>query len=624
MRNKVHQLFAQLTYMPRALQLVWTPAPRWTIAWGLLLIIQGIIPAATVYLTGVLVDSLVAAIALGPTMAGVQVVFQPALLLGGAMILSMLLTESVGWINVAQSELVGDYIQSLVHQKSTQADLAFYESPDYYDRLSQAQSSASNHPLQLMESIGHLVQNGVTAISIAAILIPYGVGLPLLLILSMVPGFFVVMHFNRRYYRWWYDTTLERRWTDYYDAMLTSGYVAPELRLFNLGSTFRSAYQTLRRQLRRQRLSILQRQAFVRLAAKFVAIIIGSVGLVWMLWQTILGIFSLGDLALFYQAFTRGQGLMRTLLGNVGSMYNNTLYLENLFEFLDWQPQVVDPPKPFPVPTSLQQGIQFRQVSFRYPGSETLALNNFDLFIPTGQTIAIVGDNGAGKSTLLKLLCRFYDPQAGAIEIDGVDIRKFNLRDYQDQITVLFQFPVQYEATARENILIGSTHAEPAQQAIKRAAIAAGAHDFISELPQGYDTLLSKSLGDGVELSGGEWQRLALARAILRQSPIVVLDEPTSAMDPWAEAQWLERFGSTFGDRTAIVITHRLTAAMRADYIYLMQKGQIIEAGTHDELLASEGLYAQAWAEQTSSSTKASANLNTRSASQNVSNQIYA
>jgi len=604
MRDKFHRFSALLTHVSRALKLVWTPAPGWTAAWTVLLVIQGILPAVTVYLTGVLVDSLVKAIALGPTADSISIILRPAVLMGSSMILSMLLDESIEWINAAQSEVVGDYIQSLVQKKSVEADLAFYESPDYYNRLEQAQSNASSHPLELMESLGYFVQNSITAISIALILVPYGLWLPLLLVLSMAPAFFVVMHFNRRYHRWWHDTTVDRRWTGYYNSMLTSGFVAPELRLFNLGHDFQVAYQGLRGTLRSQKLHILRDQSFVRLAAKAAALLIGSIALVWMLWQAILGKLTLGNLALFYQAFSRGQGLMRSLLGNVGQIYRNSLFLENLFEFLDWQPSIVEPYNPRPAPLTLSQGIRFRHVTFRYPGSDTPVLSNFDLLIPAGKTIAIVGDNGAGKSTLLKLLCRFYDPDEGSIEIDGVDIRHLSLREYQDRITVLFQFPVRYQATAAENIAFGNAHARPDRQAIEIAAIAAGAHDFIAQLPQGYDTLLSKSLAEGAELSGGQWQRVALARAFLRQSPIVVLDEPTSAMDPWAEAQWLERFSSMVSHRTAIVITHRFTAAMRADYIYLMQKGKIAEAGTHDELLCKGGMYAQAWAEQTQTSSK--------------------
>ena len=602
MKEKLNQFSSQLSYLSRALKLVWTPAPGWTLAWGILLVVQGILPAVNVYLTGVLVDSLVKAIAIGGTTESLKVIFLPAIFMGVTMLLSMLAEESVNWIDTAQSEVVGDYIKALVHQKSVEADIAFYESPEYYNRLEQAQGNAISHPLELMRSLGQLVQNSITAIAIVAILLPYGFWLPLILVISTTPAFFVVLHFNRRYHRWWYASTIDRRWAGYYSSMLTSGFVAPELRLFNLSNNFQNAYKNLRQTLRTQLLNILRDQALVRLAAKLLSLLIGSVALAWMLWRAVLGQLTMGDLAVFYQAFNRGQGLIRSFLGSIGQIYRNSLYLENLFEFLDWQPTVIDAVDSHSVPFALVREIRFRQVTFRYPGTEIAAFENLDLVIPAGKTIAIVGDNGAGKSTLLKLLCRFYDPESGVIEIDGVDLRNFSLRELRDNITVLFQFPVQYQATAADNIAFGniSLEADTASQhhAIETAAIAAGAHEFIEQLPQTYDTLLSKSLAEGSELSGGEWQRIALARAFLRQSPIVILDEPTSAMDPWAEARWLNRFGKMVGDRTAVIITHRFTAAMRADYVYLMKQGQIIEAGTHEELLAEKGLYARAWAEQ--------------------------
>jgi ATP-binding cassette subfamily B protein len=220
------------------------------------------------------------------------------------------------------------------------------------------------------------------------------------------------------------------------------------------------------------------------------------------------------------------------------------------------------------------------------------------LTVPAGQIVAIVGANGAGKSTLLKLLCRFYDPEAGLIDLDGFDIRHLSLDELHRQITVLFQLPVFYHATAGQNIAIGDLKASPSAVEVEAAARGAGAHQFIARLPRGYDTLLGKWFADGAELSGGEWQRIALARAFLRQAPIVVLDEPTSFMDSWAEARWLARFRTLVEGRTAIIITHRFTTAMQADMIHVMDEGQIVESGSHAELLAQAGLYAQSWRTQ--------------------------
>jgi ATP-binding cassette subfamily B protein len=246
----------------------------------------------------------------------------------------------------------------------------------------------------------------------------------------------------------------------------------------------------------------------------------------------------------------------------------------------------------------MQEGICFEQITFRYPGSERVALQDFNLTVPAGQVAAIVGANGAGKSTLVKLLCRFYDPEAGQITLDGINIRDMSLAELRRLITVLFQWPVPYHATAGQNIALGDVQAAPSAAEIAAAARGAGAHEVIARLPREYDTLLGKWFADGTELSGGEWQRIALARAFLRRAQIVVLDEPTSFMDSWAEAEWLARFRALVHGRTALIITHRFTTAMCADVIHVMQNGQIVESGSHDDLLARGGLYAQSWAAQ--------------------------
>jgi ATP-binding cassette subfamily B protein len=303
-------------------------------------------------------------------------------------------------------------------------------------------------------------------------------------------------------------------------------------------------------------------------------------------------------LTLFYQSFNRGQGLFRSLLGNLGEIYNNTLFLGNLFEFLELEPQVHDPPTPTSAPTSLHQSIRFCQLSFRYPGSERKVFQGFDLTIPAGKVVAIVGANGAGKSTLIKLLCRLYDPESGHIELDGTDIRHLSVKELRRLITVMFQFPVPYFTTAAENIAVGDLTVHPVLTEIEAAARSAGADEFISRLPRQYETILGKWFANGAELSGGEWQRLALARAFFRKAQIMILDEPTSLLDSWSEIDWFGRFRELANGRTAIIITHRFTIAKDADIIYVMDNGQIVESGGHQELLAQGGLYAQSWQAQ--------------------------
>jgi ATP-binding cassette subfamily B protein len=316
-----------------------------------------------------------------------------------------------------------------------------------------------------------------------------------------------------------------------------------------------------------------------------------------MVWKSLHGLVTLGELALIYAAFNQGQGLMRTLLENAGQLYGNSLFLGNLFEFLSLQPRIISPPSP-PVLRVVDFGIAFNHVSFSYPDATSKALDDFSITIPSGKIVAIVGPNGAGKSTLLKLLCRFYDPGEGNIEIDGRDLREFATEDLQRAITVLFQQPFHYNTTVRENVLYGDLKLQASEAQVAAAIRAAGADEIVARLPQHEQTLLGRWFAGGTELSVGEWHRIALARAFLRQAPIVILDEPTSALDPWAEADWLERFRELAIGRTSIIITHRFTTAMHADVIHVMDRGRIVESGSHDRLLGVNGLYAESWSRQ--------------------------
>jgi ATP-binding cassette subfamily B protein len=327
-------------------------------------------------------------------------------------------------------------------------------------------------------------------------------------------------------------------------------------------------------------------------------VFISGATMAWMFWRTLQGSATLGDLALFYQAFQRGQGLLRSLLENLGNIYANTLFLGNLFEFLHLPSQVRSTNSSVVQQPGLKKGICFHQVSFCYPNSDRCVLQDFNLTIPVGQVVAIVGANGAGKSTLLKLLCRFYDPHAGAIAFDGRDIRDLPIEELRQMITVLFQWPVPYQASAAQNITFGDVGMANGTAQLEFAARSAGAHEVIATLPRGYDTVLGKWFADGTELSVGQWQRLALARAFFRQAPILILDEPTSALDSWAETDWFDRFRSLAKGRTAIIITHRFPIARRADVIHVMDAGRIVESGKHDDLIAVGGLYARSWVAQ--------------------------
>jgi ATP-binding cassette subfamily B protein len=592
---RFHNFIAQLSYLPRTMRLVWTASRNWTLVWGVLLIVQGLLPAAVVYLTKHLVDSIVTVVNAGSSWENIRHTLFPALFMGGVMLLMELVQSLSSWIRTAQAELIRDHLSALIHEKSVAADIAFYESSEYHDSLERARNDLSSRPLALLENGGALLQNIVTLLAIAALLVPYGTWLPLALAISTAPALFVVLHSNLGYHRWWEQTTADRRRAQYYDSMLTSSPVAPELRLFDLGPYFQSAYQGLRGRLRTERLKLTRAQAIARLLAGLFGLIIASLVMGWMVWQVLQGRATLGELALFYQAFNQGQGLLRALLESAGQIYTNTLFLGNLFDFLKLKSQVVDPPKPMPAPYPLSQAIRFEDITFYYPGAHRAVLNDFSLTIPASRIVALVGANGAGKSTLLKLLCRFYDPQRGRITIDGIDIRELSINELRRMITVLFQWPVPYQTTAAENIAFGDLSAVPIMPEIEAAARSAGAHEVIARLPQGYDTRLGRWFSEGSELSVGEWQRLALARAFLRRAQIMILDEPTSALDSWAEVDWFDRFRSLAQGKTAIVITHRLTIARHADIIQVVDGGAIVESGTHDQLLARGQLYARSW-----------------------------
>jgi ATP-binding cassette, subfamily B, bacterial len=581
-----------------AIRIVRDAAGAWTVAWIFILIIQGVVPAGIVWLTKWLIDAVADAVAAGASWEVVQTIAIPAGFMIGLMLLQQILGSLIEWINTAQTELVQDHMKRLIHTKSVSVDFAFYENAEYYDRLEQANTQATTRSLALLQNMGGLIQATVTLLSISVILITYSVLLPLVLLISTIPALVIVVRHNQRLHDWWKQTTADRRWAQYFDSMQTIQVAAAEVRIFGLGDFFSVNYQTLRKRLRKERLDLLKKQTIAKFGAGFFALIVTGGVMGWIGLRALRGLATLGDLGLFYSAFNQGQGLMRSVLNNAGQIYTNTLFLEHLFVLLETQPEITDPEEPVPLPLPLRGGILFDNITFRYPGAEVAALENFTLEIPAGKTVAIVGANGAGKSTLTKLLCRFYDPENGAVRLDGVDLREFSLEELRGQISIMFQFPMRYQAVAAANIEVGSLRQRPSREEIVESSKDAGAHEFVSKLPKGYDTLLGKWFSTGTDLSGGEWQRIALARAFLRRGEIVVLDEPTSSMDSWAENEWLRRFRRLVKDRTAIIITHRFTTAMQADIIHVMEDGQVVESGTHEELIDLGGRYASSWLEQ--------------------------
>jgi ATP-binding cassette, subfamily B, bacterial len=520
----------------------------------------------------------------------------PALGIAGLWILAQLLSSALTWVRAVQAERVQNKIHRLIHMQALRLDLSFYDHPESYDLLYRAQVDAASQPLALLENLGMVVQNGLGFLVLAGILWTYAGWLPLLLIFTAAPGLLLVARHILKEHRWNLEHTTEERRARYLDWMIADQSAAAELRLFDLGTFHRKSFERLRESLREGKLRLVREGAATELGAGLLAWAGSLAGLGWMLHQTLSGRAKLGDLLLCFQAFQQGQAQLRSLLEGAGKIYKSLLFVENLDDFLKIQPAILSGHvgrQGLPV----EQSIRFERVSFTYPGGFHRALDKFDLEIPKGKIVALVGHNGAGKSTLIKLMCRFYDPDEGRILLDGADLREFDHEALRRQIAVLFQNPVHYHATVHENIAFGDLSRLSDQQRVWQAAHDSGALESIERLQNGFETVLSKWFGNA-ELSGGEWQRIALARAFFRDASLVILDEPTNSMDSWAEQDWLNRFRALVEGNTALMITHRFTTAMHADVIHVMDKGRIVESGSHAQLVAMGGAYAGSWAAQ--------------------------
>lgn len=501
--TKLRALVAQFPYLPQALTLVWHAARWWTIAWVFLLFVQGLLPIASVYLTRTVVNSLVGSTNQLTPQAIKEMLFWVFLVVF-VLVLAELMRGLLSWVRMAQAELAQDHISQLIHSQATTLDMTHYENADYYDRLHRARIDALNKPVALLENIGTLLQNGITFVAMIGILFTFEWWLPPLLILSALPALAVVIRYTVRENQWRLRNTEAQRRSRYYDWLLTDREAVAEIRILGLGSYFQAAFQAIRQRLRHERIGLAREQMMVQLTAGGIALMTMAGALAWMIWRVRQGTMNLGDLAMFYQIVNQAQRLICTLTGSAQSIYSNILFLENLFTFLALQPTLANPPDPKQLPPTLQEGILFETLHFTYPGSERLALTNFNLTIPAGKIVAIVGENGAGKSTLIKLLCRFYDPTAGRITLDGIDLRDLDQQTLRRRITVLFQQPVHYQATAVQNIALSDLQANATLEELESAAQAAGADAPINRLPQGFETMLGKWFG-GAELSGGEY-----------------------------------------------------------------------------------------------------------------------
>lgn len=591
----MRRLVREFRHLPRILRLVHHAAGWRTAAWAALLSVEGAVPLMTVMFSRQVVDQLLSSLKTGriePTVAA-------AAGLVATVLAGELVSAAAAHLRTVQAEMVRDHIHELVHRQSVRAGLAFYDSADFHDHLHRARAEAAYRPVQLLESLGATAQAVFTLAGFTIILAAYAWWLPFIFIGGAVPALALLLRSSLLFHQWRRQSTSAERRTWYLDWVLTAAETAAEIRLFGLGGLFSGEFAKLRSSLRQQRIEISVRQARDRLAASLVSFMAAGIVGAWILLQALAGRFTPGDLVLFYQALQQGLRLVHSLLGNAADIYASMLFLGNLFEFLDLQPDVIEPHEPRPVPPKLAAGITFNQVSFSYPGSKAALIEGLDLLLPAGKMTAVAGANGSGKSTLVKLLCRFYDPQRGSIEFDGIDLRLFDPAELRRAITGLLQGAARFHDTFARNIWMGDVSGPPDQSRIRQAAVGASAAAIADALPCGIETMLGRDFEAGHELSAGQWQRLALARGFYRQAPLLILDEPTALMDPWAESEWLAGFRSLTAGQTVLLITHRFTAARHADTIHVLDAGRIAESGSHTELLSQNGLYAKGWAAQT-------------------------
>ena len=591
----VQENIRRVLQLGRAVALVWSASPGWTLANAALIALKAGLPLVFLYVLKLLIDSLAQNYFGGGAPAdGVD--DRIVLLVGiaaGVALLQSLAVAAGRLITDTQAQVITDHVASLLHSKSVEVDLEYYEQPKYHDTLHRAQQQASYRPRRIVDRLLDVAQNGMSLVVMGAVLVSFHWAILPMLALASVPGVLLRMRHSTQYYDWERRATSEERLASYYNEVLNSVGHAKDIRLFGLGPLFRERFVALRKKLRQQR----TRLVWGRASGDFIGDGIAVAGMfavfAAMVHSVTTGAITVGSLVMYFTALQRAWSHVGAMLHSTSELYEDNLFLGEFYEFLDLEPRVLEPEAPVPVPAQIRTGIAVEDVSFRYPNSGRQVLSNVSLRIRPGEHIALVGHNGSGKTTLAKLLCRLYDVSEGAITLDGTDIRRFRIRDYRDRLGVLVQDYPHYQQSARENVWFGNTALSPADPRIEAAARASGADAIFTRLKGGYDSMLGNRFRDGEELSGGQWQKVALARIFVRDCPILILDEPTSALDPDAEEEVLARFRQLAQARTTILISHRLSAVKDVDTIYVMEQGRVAELGAHAELMRRGGLYAR-------------------------------
>ncbi|HUB00217.1 MAG TPA: ABC transporter ATP-binding protein [Terracidiphilus sp.] len=515
-------------------------------------------------------------------------------LVGGEALLAVLigvLSRTVDYFDSLLADRYTEHVSVEVMRKAAALDVTAYEDPVFYDRLERARVQATDR-LVMIQQMGRLIQQTVTALAFSAVLLKYSVLLLFLLTAGVIPAFLGESHFAFLIYAKNFGQTPLRREMDYLRQVGGSKEAAKELKLFNLSSFLTTRFSALAHRIYEEDVALNRR----RLLWSGLLAIAGQAGYysayVLSIYRTIEGRYTIGDLTLITTAIMQAMGNIQQAFSTASGVADQALFLTDLIAFFEMKPRVESKANALPAPRPIARGFEFRNVSFMYPGTTRRVLSNFNFTLSPGERVALIGENGQGKTTVVKLITRLYDPSEGEILLDGVDLREYDLEDLHSEIGVIFQDFMRYEMTARENIAVGRIDAPHTPEEIEYAAEKSLASGVVGRLKGGYEQMLGRRFEGGVDLSGGEWQKLALARAYLRDAQMLILDEPTASLDARSEFEVFERFAELTLGKMALLISHRFSTVRMADRIVVLEGGRLVEEGNHNQLVALGGRYA--------------------------------